>query len=284
VRQAVATALAEDLLPLGDITASLIDPDLRGEASFVARQAGIVAGTSCAAEACTQLDPGLETEWMLGDGDEVAPGSTIGRISGRLRSIVSAERTALNFLCHLSGVATLAHRFVALAEEANPACRVWDTRKTTPGLRSLEKAAVRAGGAANHRGNLSEAVLVKDNHLTGLSIGEAVAEARRRWPGRMLEVECDRAAQVREAVAAGASLVMLDNMSPHEVRECVELVRKLVDGSSGTPPLVEVSGRVSLDDVAEYAAAGADVISVGAITHSAPALDIGLDIAARPGR
>jgi nicotinate-nucleotide pyrophosphorylase (carboxylating) len=150
---------------------------------------------------------------------------------------------------------------------------VLDTRKTTPGLRALEKAAVRAGGGVNHRGSLSEAVLVKDNHLGGATIAGAVSRARRQWPGRMVEVECDRIDQVREAVDAGATVVLLDNMGPDQVREAVALVR-----SSGSSTLVEVSGGVTLATAPALAAAGADLVSAGALTHSAPALDLGLDL------
>jgi nicotinate-nucleotide pyrophosphorylase (carboxylating) len=195
--------------------------------------------------------------------------------------VLSAERTALNFLCHLSGVATATSHFVEAARAANRATRILDTRKTTPGLRALEKAAVRAGGGVNHRGSLSEGVLVKDNHLGLLTIAEAVAAARRSWPGRLLEVECDRTEQVVDAVAAGAGVVLLDNMSPEEVAGCVKLVREAPQAAAGEPSvLVEVSGGVTVETVGAFAAAGADLISVGAITHSAPAIDIGLDLAA----
>jgi nicotinate-nucleotide pyrophosphorylase (carboxylating) len=163
---------------------------------------------------------------------------------------------------------------VAAVGRANPATRVIDTRKTTPGLRALEKAAVRAGGGRNHRGSLSEAVLVKDNHLGGASITEAVHRARALWPGRMVEVECDRDDQVSEAVAAGATVVMLDNMGPDQVAACVALVR----AAPGHRPLVEVSGGVSLESAPLMAAAGADLVSVGALTHSAPVLDLGFDL------
>jgi len=239
--------------------------------------AGVVAGTSCAEEAFLQVDPGVAVTWLVWDGGDVGPGAVIGRVEGQLRSILTAERTALNFLCHLSGVATAAHRYVEAARKANPTTRIWDTRKTTPGLRSLEKAAVRAGGAANHRGNLSDGVLIKDNHLGGLSIAEAVQRALDRWPGRMVEVECDRIEQVTEALDAGATLVMCDNMTPEEVRACVQLVREHPRGATRSV-LVEASGGISLANVADYAGVGADVISVGALTHSAVALDIGLDL------
>lgn len=277
VRAAVSAALAEDLLPLGDLTAMLLPPESTGRAALVARKAGVVAGLDCVEEVCRQVDPALTCELVLHDGDELEPKSVIGYLSGPFRSLLAAERTALNFVCHLSGVATLTASYVRLAAAANPEARVWDTRKTIPGLRTLQKAAVRAGGGFNHRGNLSEGILVKDNHLGGMTIAEAVARAKHRWPGRMVEVECDRLEQVREAVAARATLVLCDNMSPQEVGEAVAVVRAELDASQC---LVEASGGVNLDTVAAYAAAGADVISAGALTHSAPVLDIGLDLEA----
>lgn len=276
IRPIVALALAEDLLPLGDLTSSLLAPGLVGRARLVARREGIVAGTRTVAEVCRQVDAGLACSFALDDGDLVEADSVIGELSGPLSALLVAERTALNFLCHLSGVATLTGRYVAAARAANPATRVWDTRKTTPGLRSLEKAAVRAGGGHNHRGNLSEAVLLKDNHLAALPIDQAVAEAKRRWPGRMVEVECDRLDQVDRAARAGATIVLCDNMPPASVALAAEIVRE-VDAGPGRC-LVEASGRVNLETVADYAAAGADLISVGALTHSAPILDIGLDL------
>ena len=277
VREAVTMALAEDLLPLGDLSAALLPEQSRGRAAFVAHTSGVVAGTRCVEVTCSQVDPDLEVTWLVGEGGEIGAGGVIGRVEGRLRSLLTAERTALNFLCHLSGVATSTRRYVEAAKDANPFARIWDTRKTTPGLRSLEKAAVRAGGAANHRGSLSEGVLIKDNHLVGLSISDAVCKALEWWPGRMVEVECERPAQVSEALDAGATLVMCDNMTPDEVRACVQLVRSHPRGATGSV-LVEASGGVNLENVAAYARAGADVISVGALTHSVIALDIGLDL------
>ena len=162
-------------------------------------------------------------------------------------------------------------------EAAGPHCRIWDTRKTLPGLRAVEKAAVRAGGGVNHRGSLSELVLVKDNHLAGLGITEAVRRARALWPGRAVEVECDHPAQVQEAIAAGATMVLLDNMAPDAVRACVSLARSTAPAGF----LVEVSGGVTLDTVRAYADAGADLISTSVITQSAPALDLAFDL--RPG-
>lgn len=274
VRPLVASALAEDIGPLGDITAALVPADAQGAVDVVARADGVLAGTACATEVFAQVDPAVDVQWLRDDGDALAPGTKVGEVSGPLRAILTGERPALNFLCHLSGVASLTRRFV---EAAGPAARIWDTRKTLPGLRSVEKAAVRAGGGVNHRGSLSEFVLVKDNHLAGLGITEAVRRTHARWPGRTVEVECDRAEQVQEAIAAGASMVLLDNMTPDSVRACVSLVR--ATAPSGF--LVEVSGGITLQTVRAYADAGADLISSGAITQSAPALDLAFDL--RPG-
>ena len=278
VVEAVARALAEDLLPLGDLTASLLPEGTVSTVSVVSRAHGVVAGRACALETFAQVDPSVQVEWHLPDGSAVAPGDVVATATGSLRSILTAERTALNFLGHLSGVASLTRRYVDAVVAANPVTRVLDTRKTTPGLRALEKAAVRAGGGHNHRGSLSEAVLVKDNHLGGISITDAVARAQRLWTGRMVEVECDRPDQVAEAVAAGATVVMLDNMGPDQVAACVAQVR-----ASGTGALVEVSGGVDLAGAPLMAAAGADLVSVGALTHSAPVLDLGFDLPPGPG-
>lgn len=270
VRQAVAQALAEDLGPLGDLSASLVPAGLVVTAELVCRGTGVLAGRRCADEAFAQVDGSVAITWELDDGDRVGPGTRLATVAGPLRSILTAERTALNFLCHLSGVASITRDFVAAA---GPGVRILDTRKTTPGLRSLEKAAVRAGGALNHRASLSDGVMFKDNHLGGLEMASAVAEALRCWPGRLVEVECETPEQVSEAARAGATVVMCDNMSPEQVGDCV---RRLAGISPR--PLLEVSGGVRLDNVAAYVLAGPDLISVGAITHSAPALDIGLDL------
>lgn len=273
VRSAVERALAEDLEPLGDLTAALLPPTTVARGAIVSRAAGVVAGRHCVVEAFARVDPSIEVTWLLDDGSLVAPGDVVAEVRGALASLLTAERTALNFLGHLSGIATLTRAYVDAAAAGGPA-RIWDTRKTTPGLRALEKAAVRAGGGANHRGNLSEWVLLKDNHLTGVSIAEAVAAARERWPGRTIEVEADRLDQVRQAVAAGADLVLLDNMATEQVAQAV------AERGDARRPLLEASGGVSLAAVEAYAAAGVDLISVGALTHSAPALDLGLDIEA----
>jgi len=277
VRRAVAAALEEDLLPIGDLTASLVDPAASGTAHFVSRGDGVLAGTACLLETHLQLDPTLAVAVHARDGDPVEPGQRLATVTGRWRSILSAERTALNFVCHLSGIATLTRRYAAALDAVNPSCRLVDTRKTTPGLRALEKAAVRAGGGLNHRGNLSEGVLVKDNHLGSLGIAEAVASALRRWPGRMVEVECDRFEQVVSAVEAGATLVLCDNMTPDELERCADHVHAHPRGRIGAV-LVEASGGITLETIGDYARAGADLISVGALTHSAPILDIGLDL------
>ena len=263
----MARALAEDLGTFGDVTASLVPAGAEVGAVVVARAAGVLAGRLAAGEVFRAVDPAVVVEWRAADGDRVEPGQVLVTVRGPLASVLTAERSALNLLGHLSGVASLTRRFV---EAAGPRARIRDTRKTTPGLRALEKAAVRAGGGVNHRGSLSEGILVKDNHLAGLTIEDAVALAHLRWPGLPCEVECDTLEQVKVAVAAGADLVLLDNMDPPAVAEAVDLV-------AGRVP-VEVSGRVTLETVAGYAAAGADLISVGSLTHSAPVLDLGLDL------
>jgi nicotinate-nucleotide pyrophosphorylase (carboxylating) len=274
VADAVSTALAEDLGPDGDLTAALVPATTTAHFALRARRVGVLAGRAAATEAFRRVDPTLALEWHAADGDELKPGDTVLDVTGRLRPILTAERTALNFLSHLSGVATLTARYVAAATVRNPAVQVLDTRKTTPGLRTLEKAAVRSGGGTNHRASLSEAVLVKDNHLAGTSITDAVARARALWPGRLVEIECDDLAQVAEAARAGADAVLLDNMDPATVAEAVGVAHLDAPG----PILTEVSGGVTLETVGAYAAAGPDRISVGALTHSAPVLDLGLDL------
>ncbi len=270
VSEAVARALAEDLVPLGDITSALLAPTATARGALVSRAPGRLAGTACVVETCRQVDERLVVDLRLHDGASLEPGAVIGTIEGPLAAMLTAERTALNFLGHLSGVATLAARYREAADEST---LVWDTRKTTPGLRALEKAAVRAGGCVNHRGNLSEWVMLKDNHLTGTSIGEAVARARAAWPGRTVQVECDRPDQAAEAVRAGATAVLLDNMSPEQAADTVRLVRE-----ANPDVLVELSGGITLDTIGAYSRVGADCVSVGALTNSAPVLDIGLDI------
>ncbi len=278
VREAVARALAEDLAPLGDMSAALLPVDVQAGAAFVAREEGVMAGRLCAGEAFAQLDPAVVVEWHLDDGTDLVPGDVLGRVEGPLPSLLAAERTALNFLRHLSGVATLTRRFV---RATHGRATILDTRKTTPGLRALEKAAVRAGGGTNHRGSLSDGVLIKDNHLAGMDIAEGVRRARLRWPGRLVEVECDTLDQLGRALVAGAGMVLLDNMEPDQVREAVKLVAAAAE-RGGPPVAVEVSGGITLKTVGEYADIdGVDFISVGALTASAPALDIALDLEGR---
>jgi nicotinate-nucleotide pyrophosphorylase (carboxylating) len=274
VIDAVTRAVAEDLGPEGDITAALVPETATAHYALRSRTRGVLAGRAPADEAFRRVGPELELVWHATDGDELKPGDTILDVTGPLRPILTAERTALNFLGHLSGVATLTARFVAAAHDANPAVAVLDTRKTLPGLRLLEKAAVRAGGGTNHRLGLSDEVLVKDNHLAGTTITDAVTRARTLWPGRMVEIECDALDQVAEAARAGADAVLLDNMDPATVAEAVAAAHLAAPGTI----LTEVSGGVTLDTIGAYAAAGPDRISVGALTHSAPVLDLGLDL------
>jgi nicotinate-nucleotide pyrophosphorylase (carboxylating) len=276
VREAVARALEEDLAPLGDLTSALLPTDAVAEARFVPRVAGTLAGTACATEAFAQLDPTVEVRWTATDGDPVGAGDEIGTVRGPLAPILTAERTALNFLCHLSGIATLTRRFADAAASGGSA-RIWDTRKTTPGLRTLEKAAVRAGGAVNHRANLSDWVMFKDNHLAVLGIAEGVTAAKAAWPGRLVHVEATDLAELAQALAAGADAVLLDNMTPEEAKAAVALVDEWADEHSRRP-LLECSGGITVETAAAYAATGVDFLSTSQITQSAPALDIGLDI------
>jgi nicotinate-nucleotide pyrophosphorylase (carboxylating) len=274
VTEAVSRALAEDILADGDLTTALVPAGATAHFALRARQGGVLAGRACATETFHQLDPGLELTWYVGDGSVLHEGQTAMEVTGPLRPILTAERTALNFLGHLSGIATLTARYVAAAHARNPAVQVLDTRKTTPGLRALEKAAVQAGGGVNHRSSLSEAVLVKDNHLAGVSITDAVARARSMWPGRMVQIECDSLEQVVEAAQAGADALLLDNMDPETVAGAIALAHIEAIG----PILTEVSGGVTLETIGAYAAAGPDRISVGALTHSASGFDLGLDL------
>jgi nicotinate-nucleotide pyrophosphorylase (carboxylating) len=274
VADAVARALGEDLGPDGDVTAALVAPGVSACFALRSRQHGVLAGRACATEAFGVVAPEVHLEWMAADGDELQGGDTMAEVTGPLRPILTAERTALNFLGRLSGIATLTAQFVAAAHASNPAVAILDTRKTTPGLRRLEKAAVAAGGGTNHRMGLSDAVLVKDNHLAGTSITDAVARARALWPDRTVEIECDALDQVAEAARAGADAVLLDNMDPSAVVEAVSVAHLEATG----PIVTEVSGGVSLATVGAYAAAGPDRISIGALTHSAPVLDLGLDL------
>ena len=275
IRFLVERALAEDLTPFGDLTSSLLDPTLAATAEFGARFPGVIAGTRCVEETFGAVDPTLTVEWSVAEGGRVEAGQVFGVARGPFATLLTAERTALNFLSHLSGVATNAARWVDLAAGR---VTVWDTRKTTPGYRSLQKAAVRAGGAANHRGNLSDWLMLKDNHLIGTTIEASVALARERWPGRTVHVEADRESQMFEALEAGADIILLDNFSPAELTELVPKATEWVAKTGKKRPLLEASGGITLDTLDGYADTGVDLVSSGSITNSAPVLDIGLDV------
>ncbi len=275
IRFLVERALAEDLTPFGDLTSSLIDPAKMATAHFNTRQSGVLAGCRCVHETFQAIDPSLSIDWHMTDGDPLAAGDIIAVAKGPYATLLTAERTALNFLSHLSGVASNAAKWVELAAGR---VTVWDTRKTTPGYRSLQKAAVRAGGAANHRGNLSDWLMLKDNHLVGTTIAAAVDEARRRWPGRTVHVEADREDQMIQALEAGADIILLDNFSPDELKILVPKVEQWVQETGGRRPLLEASGGITLDTLDGYADTGVDLVSSGSITNSAPVLDIGLDV------
>jgi nicotinate-nucleotide pyrophosphorylase (carboxylating) len=263
----VALALAEDLGEAGDITSALLVPaDRTATARVVARRPGVLAGRAAGEEVLRQT--GVSGAWLAADGDRLEPGGVVAEISGPARAVLTAERTLLNLLCHLSGIATLTAAYVAAAAPAT----VLDTRKTTPGLRALEKYAVRVGGGFNHRFGLYDAILIKDNHIQAAGgITPAVEAAYAQAPHTMtVTVECDTLAQVEEAIAAGADIVLLDNMSLDMLREAVELL----DGQAAA----EASGGINEETVTAIAQTGVDIISVGALTHSAIALDISLDL------
>mgnify|MGYP006421898485 FL=1 len=279
VADAVVLALHEDLTPDGDLSAALVPADAVADGVLASRADGVLAGSACATEAFAQLSDAIKVVWLHSDGDRIAPGDVVATVRGPLAPILTAERTALNFLCRLSGVATTTARWV----EAAGAARIWDTRKTTPGLRALERAAVRAGGGWNHRTNLSHWVMLKDNHLTGTDIVSAVASSRSLWPARTVHVECETLNQVRESLEAGADALLLDNMTPTSIITCVAEVHAHGE-RHGTRPLVEASGGITLDRVADYAATGVDCISTSALTNGAPSLDLGLDLDPDPQR
>ncbi|HEU4748890.1 MAG TPA: carboxylating nicotinate-nucleotide diphosphorylase [Gemmatimonadaceae bacterium] len=266
----VAAALEEDDTKHDITTAATVLSDRRARCRLVARQSGVIAGLALACEAFEQLDRAVTIRVDQDDGSRVTESTPVMFLSGHARGLLSAERVALNFVQRLSGIATLTARYVDAV--AGTGAHILDTRKTTPGWRRLEKYAVRAGGGMNHRMDLSNAVLIKDNHLAAVDrdIGVAVKRARAVAPmGIKVEVECETLDQVRAALDAGADVIMLDNMTLAEMREAV----RLVDGRAVT----EASGGVSLDTVRGIAETGVDWISVGALTHSAPALDLALD-------
>lgn len=269
LRDLVALALREDVGP-GDVTSRAAVPaESKGAADFTAREAGVIAGWEAVAEVLRQVDMELRLQIRCCDGSAVEPGELLAHLSGPSRSILTAERTALNFLQHLSGIATATARMAGLLEGLS--ARLVDTRKTVPGMRSLAKAAVRAGGGRNHRFGLYDGILIKDNHVASAgSITAAIHCARQNAHHLLrLEVECDDLDQVREALEAGADLILLDNMEPELLERAVQLCRGRC--------LVEASGGVTEGSIRAIAETGVDFISSGALTHSVRALDIGLD-------
>jgi len=274
VADAVRAALKEDLGRAGDITSmATIPASARAEAIIAARKPGTLAGLALAEAAFAAIDPSVSFMALKRDGDRLATGAVVARVKGPARAVLSAERVALNYLCHLSGIATETTRLVSLVAHTN--ARICCTRKTTPGLRAFEKYAVRCGGGWNHRFGLDDAILIKDNHI---AVAGGVAEAIRRaraFAGHLvkIEVEVDSLDQLAEALTAGPDVVLLDNMKPAMLGKAVALVA----GRAKT----EASGGITPDTVAAVAETGVDYISSGWITHSAPALDLGLDVAIR---
>ena len=267
-------ALAEDI-GHGDITSEgLIPPELEGKASILAKDEGIIAGGEVARQVFLRVDPSLKVELLIKDGARVQPGDIVATVSGKVISILKAERTALNFLQRLSGIASQTARYIA--ETQGLEVKITDTRKTAPGLRLLEKYAVRTGGGQNHRLHLGDGILIKDNHLTtlralGIKIKDIIAKAKQNAPqGATVEIEVTTPQEALEAAEAGADILMLDNMSPEEMRRVV----------NSTPSHVktEASGGITLANVRAVAMAGVDVISIGALTHSVKALDISLEL------
>ncbi len=268
----IKLALEEDAA-FGDVTSqSIFAADHRSKARILAREDMIVCGLEIAKQVFKHVDPALDVDLKATDGEQVSNGSTILLAEGPTISLLIAERTALNFLQRLSGIASISRRFADAAEATGTGVRIVDTRKTTPGWRALEKYAVRCGGCYNHRGSLSEHVLIKENHITAAgSLSKAVKMARNHAPHTAkIEVETETLDDVKEALDAGAEVIMLDNMSPGQIQQAVSLINKAA--------IVEISGGVRLSTMADYALPGVDVISVGALTHSAPAADFSMII------
>ena len=267
-REIVRRALAEDL-GWGDVTTEAVVPsELRARGIILSKCSCVIAGLDVAAEAFSQLDPGCAFHRRFKDGDRIEPGDIVAELRGQAASMLTAERTALNFLQRLSGIASLTRRFV---DAAGGTITVLDTRKTTPTLRALEKYAVRAGGGTNHRAGLDDGVLIKDNHvrLAG-GVGEAVKRMKDDDPEMPIEVEAQSLAEVDAAVAAGADIILVDNLPIEEIREAV----KRVNGRAK----IELSGGVTLERIPELAKTGANYVSVGALTHSAPAADLSFEL------
>lgn len=274
VERVVNAALDEDLRLGPDITTeACIDVDARGTGDIRTRANGVIAGLAVARAVLAAVCKASKFDWQptVSDGDKISAGETVCRVEARLQDLLIAERTMLNLLTHLSGVATLTARWVAALEGTG--VRIRDTRKTTPGLRALEKYAVRCGGGVNHRMALGDAALIKDNHIAAAgSVANAIAAVQQHSPDSELEVECDRVDQVEEAIAAGACFILLDNMSLEQIRACVSVAGR----SAGVR--LEASGGLSLVDARSVAETGINYIAIGALTHSAAALDIGLDL------
>ena len=269
----VRTALSEDRAGDDVTTQAVVGPELSARGRLVAREAGVVSGLVVAGYVFSTLDERTAFEAHVADGDRVEGGTVLATVSGPARAILSGERTALNFVQRLSGVATLTSRYVEAM--AGTDCVILDTRKTTPGLRDMEKYAVRCGGGANHRRDLAVMGMIKDNHREavaqqGRTLAQAVATIRQHAPNTPIEIEVDTLDELREALDAGPEWILLDNMTTEQMREAVAIV-------AGRARL-EASGGITLERVAEVAATGVDAISSGALTHSAPALDIALDI------
>ncbi|PZE36310.1 carboxylating nicotinate-nucleotide diphosphorylase [Curtobacterium sp. MCSS17_006] len=274
LRRVIETSLEEDA-PWGDVTSeTLIPAEATATATLGAREPGVLSGGAVFVAVMHAVDPSIHAVVHVADGTRFVAGDVLATVTGSARAVLRAERVALNLVQRMSGIATTTAAHVAAA--AGTSARIVDTRKTTPGLRALERYAVRCGGGHNHRTSLSDAVLAKDNHLAvllagGIGIGDAIAQARQRLGHTVhVEVEVDRIDQIEPVVAAGVDTIMLDNFTPDELVTGVGIVAGRA--------LVEASGGVSLDTVAAIAATGVDVISVGALTHSARALDLGLDI------
>ncbi|KGF66747.1 nicotinate-nucleotide pyrophosphorylase [Hoeflea sp. BAL378] len=276
IEDQVRAALIEDLGRAGDITTNAtIGPDRRATAAMNSREAGVIAGLPLAAAAFRLIDPAINFEALVADGARVEPGATIARISGPARGVLSAERVALNYLMHLSGVATYTARFADAI--AHTSARVTCTRKTIPGLRAVEKYAVRCGGGSSHRYGLDDAILIKDNHIAVAGGIAAALRAAKAFAGHLvkIEIEVDTLAQFAEVLDEGADVCLLDNMGPEMLSEAVAMNRAAKRG----PITLEASGNVSLDTIRAIAETGVDFISTSKITMAAPTLDIGLDIA-----
>ena len=271
IEDAVRAALNEDLGRAGDITSQATIPaSATATAVIASRQVGVIAGIEFAKAAFAMMDPHLKFETLVGDGGPVSVGTLVARISGPARALLSGERVALNYLGRLSGIASLTAKFAA--EISHTKAKIADTRKTTPGLRAFEKYAVRCGGGMNHRFGLDDAVLIKDNHIAVAGGVAAALRAAKAHVGHLvkIEIEVDNLAQLAEVIVEGADVVLLDNMSLDQLREAVKMVAGKMK--------CEASGNVNLSTVSAIAETGVDIISSGALTHSAPVLDLGLDI------